>query len=1177
MVDFTHLHIHTEYSLLDGACRIKPLIKRVKELGMKAIAMTDHGAMYGAIDFYNECKNNDIKPIIGCEVYVAPRTMKDKDSVLDKKRYHLVLLAENNIGYQNLIKIVSGSWIDGFYSKPRVDHEILKKYHEGIICLSACIAGEVPQAILDGDYEKAKEIAKWYQDTFGKDNYFLEIQDHGLREQKESNIFIIKLARELDIPLVATNDAHYINKEDAELQKILVCISTKHTLKEDTGMSFSTNEFYVKSGEEMLDLFPAYPDALENTNKIAERCNVTFEFGNTKLPVYEIPGNPDHFEYFKNLCYNGMIKRYGNNYPSEYLDKLNYELGVIKQMGFIDYFLIVWDYINYARSVGIPVGPGRGSGAGSLAAYACGITDVDPIKYKLIFERFLNPERVSMPDFDIDFCYTHRQDVIDYVIRRYGADHVSQIATFGTLGGRSAIRDVGKVLGMSLSETSAIQKEIPQEIGMTISKALEVNSELRKIYNSNDLAHKVIDTAIKVEGMPRNTGMHACGIVICDKPVYEYTPLFKSDNSAVTQYYKVWCEKLGLLKMDFLGLRTLTVIADAEKMIRKKNPDFRIEDIDIDDENVYRMLGEGKTFGVFQCESKGITELMVKLSPKNLEDITAVISLYRPGPMDFIPGYLNNRKNVDKIKYECPQLKSILDVTYGTIIYQEQVMQIFRDLAGYSMGAADKVRRAISKKQKDVFEAQKKYFIYGSDGSDGSDKCCGCLANGISKESAEKIFDSITTFAAYAFNKSHATAYSFITYRTAWLRYYYPKEFMAAILTSVLDSTDKVVGYINECKLNLGFNILPPSINDSQKDFSVVGEDIRFGLLAIKNLGLDVVDNIIEEREINGKFTTFQDFCTRCQPLGMNKRAIEQLVNSGACDCFNLNRNQMLQLIEPILKKITSKKKPKMTGQIDMFSLDSTVVVLDEVTPPNISELSKKELLSREKQSTGLYMSGHPINDYLKLSKELNCANISDISNSKVDNEESVFSDGDEVSIVCIISSIKKKITKNNTTMAFLTVEDVSGLISATLFPKKFNEYINDLVEDNIVKINARISIREARDTELIVEDIIPINTIVNNTKQISINYIEEETNVPEQSTKSTNIGLFIRIPSFNCIEYNRVKSLCSLYEGSLPVYLYSTEKKEYNFNTGISIDNNQVLINGLSQMLGKENVVLKI
>ena len=1227
MTEFTHLHVHTEYSLLDGACRIKPLIKRAKELGMTSLAMTDHGAMYGAVDFYQACKKEGLNGIIGCEVYVAPRSRFDKVHGVDSERYHLVLLCENQQGYQNLIKLVSAAWTEGFYTKPRVDHELLEKYHEGLICLSACLAGEIPQAFLKNDYEKAKQTALWYQGVFGKENYYLELQDHGLEEQKRTNPMIIKLARELDIPLVATNDAHYIKKEDAEVQKILVCIATKHLINEDTGMGFSTDEFYVKSGDEMASLFPDVPEAIANTNKIASRCHVSFSFGDTKLPIFEVPDNQDHFEFFKDLCYKGMVKRYGEDYPPAYMDRLNYELGVIHQMGFIDYFLIVWDYINYAKSIGIPVGPGRGSGAGSIAAYTCGITDIDPMRYSLLFERFLNPERVSMPDFDIDFCYERRQEVIDYVVRRYGADHVAQIATFGTLAAKGAVRDVGRVLGMSAAEAAAVTKEIPQELGMTIQKALETNQDLKKMYDGDALIKKVIDTSIKIEGMPRNTGMHACGVVISDKPVDEYVPLFKSGDAVVTEYYKGWVEKLGLLKMDFLGLRTLTVITDAVDLIHKKDPDFNIMDIDVDDQKVYKMLGEGGTFGVFQCESGGIRSLMINMQPKNLEDIIAVIALYRPGPMDFIPAYLENRKHPDKIKYPTPLLEPILGVTYGTIVYQEQVMQIFRDLAGYSMGAADMVRRAVAKKQPEVLAEQKKYFLYGSDGTDGGSKCDGCLKRGISEAAANEIFDSMASFASYAFNKSHSAAYSLLTYQTAWLRCYYPQEFMAAMLTSVLDNTDKVVGYINECQTNLGFQVLPPSVNESMEKFTVVGDNVRFGLLAIKNLGIGVIQTILKEREDNGKFESYYSFCKRCYSKDFNRRALENLIKSGALDCFSLHRSQMLQMIDEIINDLECDRKNRIEGQIGLFDLGSALANAVEPAAPDIPELPAKELLFYEKATTGLYMSGHPMAEYTDLALRMHCAKTSDILASALGDPASPYNDGDQIRMLCIMSTVRKKITKSNTTMAFLSVEDIYGSVEVLVFPKTYDKIGAMLVEDDIVLLEARVSLRDDEVPKLLCENMVPISDLDDEAlllkdykvpeKEYAIpksaysNY--DEAGVPDELTESEEAEetayipaqepdvpadlnrsmtaviqpemqrepreikkVFLKVSSQDADDCFKAVKMCSIFNGDVPVILYYSDQKRYDFQSGLRIICDHNLIRGLKGLLGEQSVVLK-
>lgn len=1199
MVDFTHLHIHTEYSILDGACRIKPLIKHIKEMGQKAIAITDHGVMHGCIDFYLACKAEGIKPIIGCEVYVAPRTRFDKVYGLDNARYHLVLLAKNYNGYKNLIKLVSAAWTEGFYTKPRVDHDILEKYHEDLICLSACLAGEIPRALMKNDYEGAKKTAEWYKSVFGDGNYYLEIQDHGLEEQKQTNPDIIKIARELDIPIVATNDAHYVSKEDAEIQKILLCIQTKHTINEDTGMGFSTDEFYVKSGEEMLALFPEYPEAIENTNKIAEQCNVEFEFGNTILPNYDVPGNQTHFEYFRDLCYTGFKDRYGNEAPAEYMERLNYELGIIDSMGFTDYFLIVWDYINYARSVGIPVGPGRGSGAGSIAAYCCGITAIDPMRYNLLFERFLNPERVSMPDFDIDFCYVRRPEVIEYVKRRYGADHVAQIATFGTLAAKGAVRDVGRVLGIDLALVQSVTKEIPGDLGMTIAKALEASQDFRKLYESDSQLKHLVDVSMKVEGMVRNTGMHAAGVVICRDPVDEYVPLFKSGDSVVTQYYKGWVEKLGLLKMDFLGLRTLTVVTDAEKLVQEIDPKFDVYGIDVDDQETYQMLAEGGTNCVFQCESAGIRSLMINMHPNCLEDIIAVIALYRPGPMDFIPGYLENRAHPNEIKYHTPELAPILDVTYGTIVYQEQVMQIFRDLAGYSLGASDMVRRAVAKKQADVLEQQRKYFLFGSDGSDGSSPCDGCVKRGISEEAANAIFDDMASFASYAFNKSHSAAYAYVTYQTAWLRRHYPCQFMAAMLTSVLSNTDKVVPYIAECG-NLGISVLPPNVNSSREQFTVEDNSVRFGLLAVKNVAQSYIELIIKDRDENGKYESFFNFCKRTYGKEFNKRSVEHLIKAGALDGLGTNRNQMLAMLESVVESLESEKKRSVEGQMGFFDMSQELAKATEPEIPNIKEFSEKEILQLEKEATGIYMSGHPMTVYKAYARKIRAARVIDLLESDVNDPQSMYKTGQRVKLLTILSTVKKKVTKNNTTMGFLQAEDVTGSIEVVVFPKKMNQVADLLAEDSIVIIEGRLELKDDEAAKISLDSIeiaptqeqvkqgkiaappppdykpikreIPLVSPNTQSAQAQNNV----TNTAVAPKKSSTRGLFLRIPSANCPEMDTVMKMVTDFSGPTTVYFYYTDTKTYNMKTGISTSVTASLYNKLQKFLGNSNVVLK-
>ena len=907
-MSFVHLHLHTQYSLLDGACRFGQLFDAAKANGQTAVAITDHGNMFGAIEFYKEAKKHGIKPIIGCEVYVAVRSRHDKVHSIDSERHHLVLLCENETGYKNLIKMVSESWTSGFYVKPRVDKELLEKYHEGIIALSGCLAGEIARKLVARDYDGAKQTALWYNSVFGQGNYYLEMQNHGLKEQLEIIPMLAKLSEETGIPLVATNDVHYVKKEDAKTQKVLICIQTNHTIDEETGIEFGTDDFYLKNEAEMLELFNNYPQAVKNTQIIADRCNVEFEFHKTKLPHFDVPDGRDHFDYFREKCYEGLYKNYGENPDKKYIERLDYELSVIKNMGYVDYFLIVADFINYAKSKNIPVGPGRGSGAGSIAAYCMGITGIDPMKYNLIFERFLNPERVSMPDIDVDFCYVRREEVIDYVIRKYGADHVAQIVTFGTMAARAAIRDVGRVLGIAYNTVDAVSKQIPRELDITIDKALKKNAELKKMYDSDPKINELVNLAKAVEGMPRHASKHAAGVVITDRPVSEYVPLAKNDDSVVTQYTMTTIEELGLLKMDFLGLRTLTVIDDCVKAVREREPSFSIKNIPLDDEKTYDLFRNGDTYGVFQCESAGLRRVLSRLKPNNLEDIIAVISLYRPGPMDSIDTYIENRHNPERVKYKTEMLRPILEVTNGCMVYQEQVMEIFRSLAGYSLGRADIVRRAMSKKKHDVMEKERTTFIEG------------CGKNGISKETANSIFDDMTSFASYAFNKSHSAAYALVAYQTAYLKCHYPAEFMAALMTSVIDWTDKVTMYISECN-RMGIEVLRPDVNFSQAQFTTDFGKIRFGLLAVKNLGRNFIDAIYKERCLNGKYTSFYDFVKRVYSKDFNKRAVESLIKCGALDSFSLNRREMMLNLGSVISSVEATKRRNIDGQIGLFDL----------------------------------------------------------------------------------------------------------------------------------------------------------------------------------------------------------------------------------------------------------------
>ena len=1101
MSDFVHLHIHSEFSLLDGANRIKDLPVRAKELGMKAMAITDHGVMYGVIDFYKACKKEGIKPIIGAEVYVASRTRFDKEPQ-DKRYYHLILLAKNNKGYQNLSKLVSLGFTEGYYYKPRIDLEILEKYHEGIICLSACLAGAVSQAILNGDIEKAEEVAKWHKNVFGED-YYLEIQNNGVKEQVMVNQKIIQIARRLDIPIVATNDAHYLKKEDAYNHEVLLCIQTGKRITDEDRMRFETDELYVKSPEEMSEYFKNFPDAIENTVKIAEKCNV--EFGHTILPNYDVPEEFNtHYDYFKKLCYDGIKARYGDNPSQEILDRAEYELKIISQMGYVDYYLIVWDYINYAKSVGIPVGPGRGSGAGSILAYAIGITDIDPMKYSLLFERFLNPERISMPDFDVDFCYERRGEVIDYVEKKYGKDHVSQIITFGTMSARMVIRDVGRALDMPYAECDKLAKMIPNELHITIDKALEQNKELRDLYEQDEDIGKMLDIARALEGMPRQASTHACGVVITKEPVDTYVPLYVRDGQISTQFIMTTLEELGLLKMDFLGLRTLTVIQDAINLV-KENRGIDVEfDKDMGDANVYKLWQNGESVGIFQFESQGMTNFMKELKPDCLEDIIAGVSLYRPGPMDQIPRYIKNKKNPENAEYTHPSLIPILNVTYGCMVYQEQVMQIVRDLAGYSLGRADLVRRAMGKKKLDVMAKEREYFIHGQTDEDGNVIIKGCVRNGIDEASANKIFDEMAEFAKYAFNKSHAAAYAVVSYRTAYLKAYYPEEFMAATLNSFLGNLDKIPMYIDECK-RLKIDILKPDINKSYTKFTVDNGKIRFGLGSIKNVGISAVNAIVKEREENGLYESFTDFCERMKNEAVNKKCIESLIRAGAFDEFEQTRSTLLASFETILDTIQETERKSFAGQVTMFDLAMPEENIKELQYSfNVQkEFSEKDLLSMEKEMLGIYISGHPLEKLrVQIERETNVNSLklkelANLQSTVLDEGEFIarkneYKDGQFVKYAGIITSVKKKYTKNNTIMAFVTVEDLYGTVEIIVFENCYQDSSKYLVEESIVMVEGRLSIREDDEPKIVARTIKPFGDNKKRILTIDINGMEE-------------------------------------------------------------------------------------
>ena len=1163
-MSFAHLHVHSEYSLLDGACRIEPMLDKIKSMGQTSVALTDHGVMYGVVDFYKAAKARGLNPIIGCEVYVAPRSRFDKVHGIDNERYHLILLCKNNTGYKNLIKLVSEGWVNGFYTKPRVDKELLEQHHEGLIALSGCLAGEVARALERNDYEEAKKVAEWYNGVFGDGNYYLEIQNHGLDEQLRINPMLISLSKELNIPLAATNDAHYVDKQDSKIQQVLICIQTNHTLGEDTGLEFGTQEFYLKSEEEMREAFSECPQAVDNTAKIAEQCHVEFEFGKTKLPHFDVPDGWSHFDWFANLCRNGLKERYGDSPPQEYIDRLEYELGIIDKMGYTDYYLIVHDFIRHAKSVGIPVGPGRGSGAASICAYCIGITGIDPMKYNLLFERFLNPERVSMPDFDVDFCFERRGEVIDYVIDKYGADHVAQIVTFGTMAAKAAIRDVGRAMGMSYSAVDNIAKQIPNELNITLEKALKRSAEFKALYDKDAEAHELIDTAMKVEGMPRHASTHAAGVVITHDPVVSYVPLARNDEAIVTQFTMTTLEELGLLKMDFLGLRTLTVIRNAEKAIRNTDPSFSIENIDMEDRQVFDMLCAGQTEGVFQFESAGMRSVLSQLKPESVEDLIAVISLYRPGPMDSIPTYIENRHNPAKIKYKTPKLKSILDVTYGCIVYQEQVMQICRELAGYSYGRADIVRRAMSKKKHDVMLRERDSFVNGAVDENGNILCEGAVRRGVPADVANEIFDEMISFASYAFNKAHAAAYAFVAYRTAWLKCHYPCEFLAALLTSFLDNSGKVAQYINECS-RLGIKILPPHVNRSTEAFEVSDGNIHFSLLAVKNLGRGFIRRMVDERTMNGNFKDFYDFCRRMYGKDFNRRAIESLVKCGAFDGMGANRRQMCAVIDPIIDELDNTKRRNVEGQIGFGDLSSGSAT--EPTEPKSSfayppaeEFSPEMLLKYEKEVAGMYLSGHPMAQYRELSKALKCAQIGDIAA-----EESRYKDKDRVLLLGLITSAKKKITKSDATMAFLNFEDMTGSIEVIVFPKTLIEKPTMFHEGNILLLHGRVSMREDEDTKVVCEAVEPCPSSVP----------AEAVKTPTQEKKKAARGLFLRFDTASSPQIKYCRKLLNIFDGAVPLYYYFADTKEYKRNPiGQNIDVNDVLLRELRKILGESNVI---
>ena len=1165
-MSFTHLHVHTGYSLLDGSGKISEMVARAKELGMDSLAITDHGAMYGAIEFYKACKKEGIRPIIGCEVYVAPGKCTEKEKSVSDDRYrHMVLLAESNEGYGNLIKIVSRGFTEGFYYKPRVDDEILEKYHEGIIALSACLAGEIPHFLNQGRYDDALASAYKYSTMFGPDHFYLELQDHGIPEQSTVNQGIIRLHNETGLPMVVTNDVHYCYADDAEAHDILLCIQTQKKVSDKDRMRYEGGQFYIKSEEEMRELFPAFPEAYDNTQKIADRCEVNFEFNKYKLPHFEVPDGYTSYTYLEKLCREGLAERYGDsegNVSKELADRLQYELETISTMGFVDYFLIVWDFINYAKQHHIPVGPGRGSAAGSIVAYSLRITDIDPIAYSLVFERFLNPERLTMPDIDIDFCYERRQEVIDYVNRKYGSDHVVQIVTFGTLQARGVIRDVGRALDLSYAQTDRIAKMVPMELGMTLDKALESNPDLKAAYDNESDIHYLIEMSRRLEGLPRHTSKHAAGVVIAPAPVDEFVPLSRSaDDYITTQYTMTTIEELGLLKMDFLGLRTLTVIDDTVKAVRRsgKAPDFDISAIDYNDKKVFELISSGQTSGIFQLESSGMTGFMKELKPDSIEDIIAGIALYRPGPMDFIPKYLKGKQEAGSITYECEELRPILEPTYGCIVYQEQVMQIVRDLAGYSFGRSDLVRRAMSKKKADVMAKERRNFVYGNE----EEHVPGCMARGISEEVANHIFDEMTDFAKYAFNKAHAACYAVVGYQTAYLKQYYPVEFMAALMTSVIETTEKVAGYIHKCR-QMGISLIPPDVNEGGASFTASGSSIRYALSAIRGVGNSIVAEIEKERNENGKFKGFKDFIVRMIPRGINKRVIENLIKAGAFDSMPGSRRQKVLVYGVIMDDAARERKDSITGQMSLFDMPSQEAIEDRESYPDVPEFTRSDILGFEKEMLGIYISGHPLEEYKAILDKNVTATSNDFVTETGDEEsdntaapdaagtsQPALEDRQEVVIGGIITGKTLKTTRSNTMMAFLTVEDMYGTVEVLVFPKDFERLRGEFEPDKKVLIRGRVSIEEERGAKLLFSEMADMDTL--------------------------GLKLWIKIPTkalYKEKEEDILITVCE-YDGNDSVVIYTEDDKQMTVlpDSKSTDARNAQLIERLKAKFGDDNI----
>ncbi len=1150
-MSFVHLHVHTEYSLLDGACRIADMMERVKELGQSAVAITDHGVMYGCIDFYKAAKAAGVKPIIGCEVYVAPRNMEDRVHGVDNDPYHLVLLCKDRTGYENLCYLVSQAFVEGFYGKPRVDLNLLRQRHEGLIATSACLAGAIPQRLLQEDYAAAKEYALQLADIFGPDNFYLELQDHGIEEQTAVNQGIRRIARETGLPLIVTNDAHYLRKEDARMQDVLLCVQTGKTVDDPNRMKFQTDEFYLKSEEELRQLFPNCDEAFANTAAIADRCNLEFVFNEYHLPSFPVPDGYTNEAYFRKLCNEGFQERYPNP-PESYRERLEYEIGVISRMGYVNYYLIVWDFIRYAKESGIPVGPGRGSGAASIVAYCMHITEVDPMKYSLIFERFLNPERVSMPDFDTDFCQERRGEVIDYVMRKYGADHVAQIATFGTMAARGAIRDVGRALNFTYAETDVVAKLVPtMPLHITLIEVSIGSSMLTEMYDGNERVKTLIDTAMSLEGMPRNTSTHAAGVVITADPVHTYVPLSRNDETTVTQYTMTTIEELGLLKMDFLGLRNLTVIEDAERQIRLVEPDFDIDQVPDDDPATFAMLAEGKTQGVFQLESAGITGVCVNMKPTSIEDMTAIVALYRPGPMDSIPMFIANKLDHRKITYKTPHLEPILKVTYGCIVYQEQVIEIFRSLGGYTMGQADNIRRAISKKKMKVIDAERNVFVYG----DKEQGIPGAVANGVSEQAAQSIYDEIVDFANYAFNKAHAVCYAVVSYQTAYLKCHYPKQYMAALMTSVLDSAAKISGYIAECK-ELGITTLPPDVNHSMDDFAVEGDSIRFGLGAVKNIGRGLIRSMVAKRNEGGPFQSLEDFIQRMGEGELNKRAVENFIKCGAMDCFGYHRSELLAVYESMMDSIAASRKKNLEGQMGLFAMLQDTEDAVEIPIPKLPEIKKAELMLMEKETTGIYLSGHPMDDYRHLLKGTRVVPIGELME-----EESAYQDDQIVSVAGVVQTIKMKTTRNNSMMAYVTLEDDTASIEMLAFSNVLSQFGGYLKENLPVVIVGRISLRDDKEPQLVINRARPMSDFANRPE-------------PEKAEPPVSEGtLYLRLPNQEEPLFGKIRAILNMFPGKNQAVVYFADTKQ---RCGSSCSLDSRMISELIRVLGQENVVIK-